>query len=102
MDLRKINAKSLMPLQRKQTQRLKELLPNIAYRVLSAEVTGGLYGEQVILHLQDHSVYLANRVAAVYKQNLEHFFTQKYSLVYLGEVDCGLTEPMQSFKIVEN
>nr|CAI5865744.1 unnamed protein product [Callosobruchus analis] len=79
-----------------------ERLPNIAYRVLSAGVIGGLYGEQVILHLQDHSVYLPNRVTAVYKPNLEHFSTQKYSLVYLGEVDCGFAETMQSFKIVED
>nr|CAI5861197.1 unnamed protein product [Callosobruchus analis] len=55
----------------KQTQKLKELLLNIAYRVLSAEDTGGLYSEQVILHLQDHSVYLPNRVTAVYKPNLD-------------------------------
>nr|CAH7761434.1 unnamed protein product [Callosobruchus chinensis] len=102
MDLTKINLQSLVQdRQRKQTKKLKELQTNTPYRIFSAEVVAGLYGEQVVLNLQDQAIYLPNRVTEVYKKNLDHFTSQKYSIIYRGEVNCGFTEPLQSFEIIE-
>nr|CAH7717962.1 unnamed protein product [Callosobruchus chinensis] len=36
---------------RKQTKKLKELDPHTSYRIFSAEVIAGLYGETVVLNL---------------------------------------------------
>nr|CAH7766648.1 unnamed protein product [Callosobruchus chinensis] len=94
IDLAKINLRSLVQdRQRKQTKKMKQLHANTPYP--------GLYGVQVVLNLQDQAIYLPNRVTEVYKKNLDHFTSHKYSIIYRGEVDCGSTEPLQSFEIIE-
>ncbi|VEN46728.1 unnamed protein product [Callosobruchus maculatus] len=99
MDLENINKRSLV---KKHIKKVKELPQGIAYRITSAEVTSGQFGKSVILNLADgQAVYSPNRVTEVYKKNLALFGSQKYAVIYEGEMDCGYTEPLQSFKVIE-
>ncbi|VEN48390.1 unnamed protein product [Callosobruchus maculatus] len=81
-------------------EKLNSQLPrDRPFRITSAEVISGLFGESIVLHLEDgQAVYLPNRVTEVYKKNLGFFSSKKYAVIYEGEVDCGYTEPLQSFK----
>ncbi|VEN39418.1 unnamed protein product [Callosobruchus maculatus] len=96
------NGRSLVKGPKKHIEKIKELPQGIAYRISSAEVTSGQFGESIILNLADgQAIYLPNRVTEVYKRNLAFFASQKYAVIYEGEVDCGYIEPLQSFKVVE-
>ncbi|VEN56440.1 unnamed protein product [Callosobruchus maculatus] len=83
----------------KADKKIKELPRDRPFRITSAEVISGLFGESIVLHLEDgQAVYLPNRVTEVYKKNLGFFSSKKYAVIYEG-VDCGYTEPLQSFKV---
>ncbi|VEN54573.1 unnamed protein product [Callosobruchus maculatus] len=102
MDLENINKRSLVKGPKKYIKKIKELPQGIAYRISSAEVTSGQFGESIILNLADgQAVYLPNRVTEVYRRNLAFFASQKYAVIYEGEVDCGYIEPLQSLKVIE-
>ncbi|VEN55196.1 unnamed protein product [Callosobruchus maculatus] len=103
MDLEKLNSRSLVKgPNKKQIKKIKELPRDRPFRITSAEVTSGLFGESIVLHLEDgQAVYLPNRATEVYKKNLGFFSSKKYAVIYEGPVDCGYAEPLQSFKVIE-
>ena len=83
MDLKAINKATTVT--RKPKRSLKELLIDRKYQILNVKIVKGLYGEVPLVELNDCVVFLPGRVTSVIKENIDHFQSKQYALIYKGQ-----------------
>lgn len=101
MDLKALNAVSLLEKENKPIRKLKELEENKKYRILDAKVTNSKFGEVILLELELYVTFLPKRVTETYSQYIQFFKEKKYSLIFRGTKDCKKAQEATLFEIVE-
>lgn len=99
MDLAGINKKAFFT--DKPVKKLKDLTIQKPHLILDATLTTTAFGEAILLELADHKVFLPTRVTERFKDNLNRFQPEKYTIKFTGLRNFGKRNPAVEFLIEE-
>lgn len=99
MDLNNINASAKCEM--KEKIKLNQLKLNEIYPIHNMKIIATVYGDTVLVELENNSIFLPKRMTSSIEQNIEKFVPGKYGLIYTGENLVYKQKNYSSFRIVE-
>lgn len=100
MDLNKINEMGTLSVKNKEVVPLNTLELNCIHKILVAKLITTIYGDCILIEVEDKKIFLPKRATLVLKQHLDELNSQKYGIKFIGMKEIiGLTSLTPLFQI---